>query len=383
MRARETGIKRDKILIVGGLGVSLLLFRGDLIKSWLKKGYAVTAAAPGREMENQLAGLGVEYRDIPLKRTGLSPFRDLVLLSTLRRLIKQVKPDYILYYTIKPVIYGSLAAYFNKQARVFSIITGLGYVFTKSSWKNLVLKKLVAWLYRVALNRNERVFFQNPDDSKTFRDLNIVDTEKVIQINGSGVNIDYYRPAPLPNELASFLLIARLLKEKGIMEFVQAARIVKRRYPEAKFAMIGWQFEENPSAIRQEQVDLWQSEGIVDIYDETDDVRPFIADTAVYVLPSYREGTPRTVLEAMAMGRPIITTDVPGCRETVEDGVNGFLVPVKNSEALAEAMERFVLQPDLIARMGETSRKIAEEKYDVRKVNRVINETMGLAQGQT
>ncbi len=367
-----------KIMIVAGLGASLVLFRGDMIKSWLKKGFKVVAAAPGSDVEKQLKNMGAAYHSIPLNRTGLNPFADLVLFLQLRKLLKREKPGYLFCYTAKPVIFGSLAAFFNRKIRVFVMITGLGYVFSAGSVKGLLLKKLIAWLYRIALSRSEKVFFQNPDDLEEFLKLKIIRQDKAILINGSGVNIDNFSPRPLPQSQISFLMIARLLREKGVNEYIEAARIVKNRQPQARFVLVGWSFSDNPSAIGPDQIEMWKHEGIVEIYGETKDVRPYIADSSVYVLPSYREGTPRTVLEAMAMGRPIITTDVPGCRETVRDGLNGFLVSVKDSNALAEAMEKMIREPNLLAQMGTESRKLAEQKYDVHKVNRVINKEMGI-----
>jgi glycosyltransferase involved in cell wall biosynthesis len=179
------------------------------------------------------------------------------------------------------------------------------------------------------------------------------------------------------DERPVFLLIARLIRDKGVFEYADAARILKRRYPEAVFRLLGW-FDRHPEAISPKQIDQWQREGIIEYLGETQDVRPFLAESNVYVLPSYREGTPRTVLEAMAMGRPIVTTDAPGCRETVIEGKNGFLVPPRNVDALGKAMERFISTPEIIETMGGESRKFAEMKYDVHKVNYVIMRTMGL-----
>jgi glycosyltransferase involved in cell wall biosynthesis len=369
---------KGNILIGAGFGGSLIRFRGDLIKSWLKMGYKVTAAAPGREVEKQLRDLGVDYYCIPLNRTGLNLFSDILLLINFIRLYTHIKPDYIFLYTIKPVIYGSLAAFFCRQAKVYSMITGLGYIFNDSGRMRLFLKQLVIWLYRLALTFTNKVFFQNPDDIRVFEELRIVKPDKVVQINGSGINIEDFSPAPLPVGQVVFLLIARLLREKGINEYVEAAGIVKAKYPDARFMLVGWAFDDNPSAISPKQVESWRKEGLVEIYSETEDVRPFIAESSVYVLPSYREGTPRTVLEAMAMGRAIITTNAPGCRETVKEGINGFLVPVKDSQTLAKVMEGFIIEAQLVTRMGAESRKIAEEKYDVQKVNAIINRTMRL-----
>lgn len=365
-----------KIMIVGGLGSSLLRFRGELIKSWLEKGYRVTAVAPGREAEGTLKSLGVAYYTVPLSRTGMNPLHDFMVWIKMIWLLKRERADYLFLYTVKPVIYGSLAAVPWRRVKVFSMITGLGYVFSATGVGKL--QKLVIFLYRLALRRNEKVFFQNPDDEELFKEKKLVLDNQVARVNGSGVNLTYFQPESLPEGAIQFLLIARLLAEKGIREYVQAARILRARYSEPQYALVGWAFENNPAAIGPDEIERWRKEGVVEIFDETEDVRPFIAGSSVYVLPSYREGTPRTVLEAMAMGRPVVTTDTPGCRETVKEGFNGFLVPVKDPGALAEAMEKFILEPGLVASMGKASRSMAVEKYDVHKVNRVINETMGL-----
>ena len=368
-----------KILIAAGLGSSLLRFRGELIKSWLETGHQVVAAAPDGDAQKPLQELGAGFNRIPLKRSSLNPLNDLWLLIKMKILIRREKPDYLLFYTAKPVIYGSLAAYFYPRGKVFSMITGLGYAFSGELGLRAFLRKLMIFLYRVSLARNDKVFFQNPDDCNMFRRLNLVKADQAFVTNGSGVNITDFNTVPLPGEKANFLMIARLVREKGFAEYVEAARIVKRRHPRACFKLIGWALDDSPSSINRDEVNAWQDEGIVKVIGATEDVRPHIAGAGVYVLPSYYgEGTPRTILEAMAMGRPIITTDSPGCRETVANGLNGFLVPVKDSMALAEAMEKFIKEPALAEQMGAESRKLAVDKYDVRKINRIINSEMGL-----
>ncbi|MCL4454978.1 MAG: glycosyltransferase family 4 protein, partial [Deinococcus sp.] len=218
---------------------------------------------------------------------------------------------------------------------------------------------------------------ENPDDLKVFRERRLLnDPSKAVLINGSGVDVEHFRPEPLPQEV-SFLLIARLLRDKGVREFVEAARKVRRDHPQVRFRLVGW-LDDSPSSITQAEVDGWVNEGTVEFLGRLEDVRPAIAQSTVFVLPSYREGTPRTVLEAMAMGRAVITTSAPGCRETVVDEDNGFLVPVRDAEALAQAMRRFLENPTLAAQMGARGRAVAEAKYDVRKVNRVIREAMEL-----
>ena len=336
--------------------------------------------APGENpfVAEQLCKINVVYKPINLERTGLNPLKDLRSFILIKANLRELKPDVVLAYTIKPVIYGSLAARSAGVPHIFSMITGLGYSFMAGGIKQKLVNKIVSKLYRVGLAGNEKVFFQNPDDLRLFCNQKLLDESgKAILINGSGVDIDYFSEALPCGTEPVFLLIGRLLKDKGISEFIEAARMLKRKYPRVLFRIVG-PFDSNPAAFKPAEISTWQKEGIVEYLGEVADVRPVISSCSVYVLPSYREGMPRTVLEAMAMGRPIVTTDAPGCRETVEAGQNGFLVPVKDAGALANAMERFILEPDLIQKMGKRGREIAEEKYDVRKVNAVIMKAMGL-----
>jgi len=367
-----------KILIIAHYGKSLLNFRGELIKTLIKHGHRVILSAPENDFKKELEGMGAEFVQIPLVRTGLNPIKDIYTLISLIRTMKEKEPDIVFSYAIKPVIYGSLAARIMKIPRVISLITGLGYVFTGSSWKHRVLQNLVCFLYRQALKGNDVILFQNPDDLNLFRERNILSVKnKAVLVNGSGVDVVKFNYAEPKTQPLSFLLIARLIWDKGIGEYVEAARQIKSRYPDVIFKLLG-PFDSNPAAIKKEQINAWVTEGIIQYLGETNDVRPIIASSSVIVLPSYREGTPRSVLEAMAMGRPVITTNAPGCRETVIHGVNGFLVPIKDSAALADAMEQFILNKELIREMGLKSREIAVEKYDVHKVNNVIMEAMDL-----
>ena len=275
-----------------------------------------------------------------------------------------------------------------KLARVpnrFALITGLGYAFQGADEKNYKksnLQKIMHKLYSVALASAHKVFFQNPDDEALFKSMGIIKPNaSTTVVNGSGVDISEYSVQPFVTIddilIPRFLLIARLLGDKGVREYAQAAKIIKDKYPQAQFDLVGW-IDDNPDAIEQQELDRWINEGLFNFWGKLDDVKPAIAASSIYVLPSYREGTPRTVLEAMAMGRPIITTDAPGCRETVIDGYNGYLVPVKAVEELAAAMERFIVNPELIIEMGKASRQLVEEKFDVDAVNQSMLEAMGL-----
>ncbi len=372
-----------KLLIVAGFADSLITFRKPLIQALLNQGLSVHVAAPelleNTQVMAELKQLGVTAHNIPMQRVGMNPLADLKALLALWRLMRKIKPDYVLGYTVKPVIYGSLAAWLAGVPKRFALITGLGFAFIDQEGQRSKVRAIVQRLYRMALNHCHNVFFQNPDDQALFKQLNILTPNaKSTVVNGSGVDVAQFNVAPLPNTSAPrFLLIGRLLGDKGVREYVQAAKLVKQQYPEAQFDLVGW-IDANPNTITQPELDSWIAAGTINFLGRLSDVRPAIAECSVYVLPSYREGTPRTVLEAMAMGRAVITTDAPGCRETVVDGDNGFLVPIKDADALAQAMLRFIEQPELIAQMGQRSRSIAEEKYDVHKVNAQMLEGMGL-----
>lgn len=376
--AGETG--HMKIAVIAGLAESLINFRGPLLTTLAKGGHEVIAIAPGEnpEIAGKLREVGVSYCAVELERTGMNPVRDIRALLQMTLKLRSINPDIVLGYTIKPVIFGSLAARLAGVPHIFSIITGLGYAFMEQNFKQSMVNRIVSHLYRIGLAFNEKVFFQNPDDMSLFCRLRLIGSrDKAELVNGSGVDLDYFKQVPAQTVRPVFLLIARLLKNKGIDEYAEAARILKTRYPTAEFRLLG-PFDGNPAAVQKCRISQWQKAGIIEYLGETSDVRPFIAEASVYVLPSYREGTPRSVLEAMAMGRPVVTTAAPGCRETVIDGENGFLVPVKDVHALAQAMEKFILNPSLVATMGWRSREIAEDKYDVHKVNSVIMEAMGL-----
>jgi glycosyltransferase involved in cell wall biosynthesis len=367
----------NKIVLIGPYTKSLISFRGELMKQWLAAGHEVIVMAPESGYEEEFAALGVQFCLLPFKRANINPLGDISLLLFLIKQLQIIKPDIVFSYAIKPVIYGSLAARLSGVAKIFSMITGLGYVFVGNSFKQNLLRLITVPLYRRALSFNHTVFFQNPDDLTAFTSLKIVDECRTVLINGSGVDIDDYCYIEPPSDRITFLLIARLLWDKGILEYVQAAEKIKKIYPSVKFQLLG-PYDPNPSSIKAEDIDRWTAADTIEYQGETNNVRPYLAAASVYVLPSYREGTPRSVLEAMAIGRPIVTTDAPGCRETVRDGENGFLVSVKNIEALAEAMEYFILHPEQIKEMGVKSRKIAEDKYDVKKVNEVIIQAMRL-----
>ncbi|MDM1717157.1 glycosyltransferase family 4 protein [Thiopseudomonas alkaliphila] len=373
-----------RFLILASLSGSLTGFRKPLIQALIDNGLEVHAAAPeliaNSKVVNELSAMGVTCHDAALSRTGMNPIADVKAMFALRRLVKEIKPDYFMGYTIKPVIYGNLAAWLARVPKRFALITGLGYAFQESTdSKRSIVKKIAHGLYKLALSKSHTTFFQNPDDEQLFKKLGISKgNANTVVVNGSGVGLEDYSLTPLPEcEHPRFLLIGRLLGDKGIREYAEAAQLVKQQYPNVEFDLVG-RIDINPNAIKQEELDKWIADGRLNYFGQLKDVKPRIAACSVYVLPSYREGTPRSVLEAMSMGRAIITTDAPGCRETVVNGVNGYLVPVQNSKALAEAMIKLIENPALIASMAAESRRIAEEKYDVNIVNQQMIKGMGL-----
>ena len=350
------------------------------MNEFIEKGYNVITCAPDEDKDTiiKLNNLGISYRKYFLSRQGLNPFHDFKSFITIYKTIRKEKPDIVLSYTIKPVIYGSLAAFICGIKQYHSIITGIGYSMYDETLKQKIIGKIVRKLYRITLNYNKKVFFQNPDDLNYFLNRRIInDSSNTVLLNGSGVDLDYYYQCKPVFSPVKFLLISRLLKEKGILEFISAAEELKKKYQSAQFQIIGWA-DASPSRIDPQLINKMKEKGIIDFLGYKKDVRSYIKKCSIFVLPSYREGTPRTVLEAMSMGRAIITCDSPGCRETVMDGINGFLIPVKDSRVLGKTMEKFIKDPSLIQDMGKESRKIAEIKYDVIKVNKTIIKELSL-----
>jgi glycosyltransferase involved in cell wall biosynthesis len=316
-----------------------------------------------------LAAIGARFHLLDLDRGGLNPVRELAYLARIGRALRQTRPAIVLAIGGKPVVYTGLVARLFPSVIVCSQISGLGYIFSGRSRKQRVLAVAAKLLYRIALRRSRVVFFQNDDDLAQFRDWGLIrPPEQGAVTNGDGVDLDQFTVRPLPGR-GHFLLIARLLSDKGIAEYAEAARLVRQTHPDARFRLVGWFDDANPHALSRETVDGWTADGTIEFVGFQADVRPIVEDTDVYVLPSHREGLSRTTCEAMAMGRPIVTTDVPGCRQTVVEGANGYLVPVRDPVALAAAIRRFLDDPSLAPRMGAVSRMLAEERYDMRDVN--------------
>ena len=342
-------------------------FRGDLIKRIISCGYEVIVTGPNRVGVEKIEALGARFVEIPMNKNVVNPKEDLKYQKALCELFKKEKPDVVLGYTSKPVIYGSIAAKKAGVPHKVAMITGLGYAFTAQTKKAKAIRAVMSVLYKKALNCADTVIFQNPDDREQFVSSGLVKSEKCRVVNGSGVNTNRFSVADYPDKI-TFFMLSRVMYSKGIREYLRACELVKEKHPEVRFMLLG-ACENIQDSLSKEDLAPYVEKGIIEHFGETDRVEDYYKQCSVYVLPSYREGTPRTVLEAMSMGRAIITTDAPGCRETVIDGKTGFLVPVKNAEAVAEKMTEFIENPELIKTLGAASAEYAREKFSVDKVN--------------
>jgi glycosyltransferase involved in cell wall biosynthesis len=351
-----------RVLFVANSTWNLQHFRQGIIRELVRRGHAVTTMSPDPEA-TVIDGAAVPHRRCPMHRSSMGVISESITLYRLSRAISDVKPDIAFLFTIKPNIYGSAISRLRRFAAVPNV-SGLGTSFLGSSG----IRSVVVGLYKLAFSAAARVFFQNPDDRALFVDLGIVRPDKTALLPGSGINLREFAPAPLP-EAPRFLMIARLLGDKGVREFLAAAESVKASIPAASFTLLGALDAANPTALTQDELRTALEAGVVDYVGPAADVRPFIRNASVVVLPSYREGLPRSLLEGAAMGRPLIAADVPGCRELVREGVTGFQCDVRSAESLAAAMERIGrLSHQERANLGANARKMVESEYDERIV---------------
>lgn len=337
-------------------------FRSGLVKGLQDAGFEVVALSPEDGYSSALAALGVRHVHIAIDPRGTSLVRDGALLFGYYRKLAEIRPDVLLCYTPKPNVYGGLAAHAH-GIPVINNMTGLGTAFIKQSIATEVLIRL----YRIAFRRSATVFFQNPDDRDLFVQKSIVRLAKAKLIPGSGIDLTKFCPKQKNrvSDQFNFLLVGRLLWDKGIMEYVQAARLVRAQAPHARFQLLGFLDVANRTAIPRDAVEAWVAENAIEYLGDTDDVRPYLEAADCIVLPSYREGLPRTLLEAAAMGKPLIATDVPGCRHVVEEGVNGYLCRARSAHDLADAMRRMLNQDlEQRRRMGEAARRTVEERFN-------------------
>jgi len=321
--------------------------------------------------------LGLKYIDYPVQRNGLNPFADIKTLLNFKKVFKIEQPDLVLAYTIKPVIWGGIATRFFPSIQFYGLITGLGFAFQKGGFKRNVLSFITISLYRLALSNANKVIFQNPDNLQVFIENKIISKHAAVKVNGSGVDLTRFVKNTPTTKNFTFLTIARLLGEKGLREYAAAAKIVKLQCPNVIFQLVGPE-DPSPDGIPLAEVQQWHKAGDIEYLGGASDVRPYLQCCNVFVLASYHEGMPRTVLEAMSTGRPILTTNVPGCKETVIDGVNGFLVEKQSVEQLVEKMICFIENQGQCRAMADKSREMAVERFDVHKVNERLMEIMGL-----
>lgn len=366
-------MKFHRMAVVSNQAFSIVNFRGELIRDLVSRGVEVFAFAPDYDdwMERKIRALGATPVIVGMDRVGLSPLSAIKSIWELAVRLKELRIDAVLSYFAKPVIYGGLAARVSRVNCVYSLIEGAGYVYSESavSFSRAFLKVLVSCLYRLSLGASSRVFLLNADDYRLFVGGGLVDSRKVTMLPGIGLDLLWFRERQPVIEPVIFSFVGRLLREKGVADFVTAARLVRAKYPAVEFVVVG-DVDANPSSMPREEVSQWVREGVIRWVGRVSDVREWLANSSVLVYPSYyREGLPRTIQEAMAVGRPIITTDSVGCRESIEDEVNGFLVPIRSPQHIADSMERFITDPHLIAKMGRESRRIAEARFDVRKIN--------------
>ncbi|WP_201582643.1 glycosyltransferase family 4 protein [Psychrobacter jeotgali] len=374
-----------KLVIIGTVASSFFGFRADFIKALLEKNYTVYAFTSEYSNEDlqkieALGAIPVTYR---LNRGGINPLADIKATYELSKKIKDIAPNMVFSYFSKPVIFGTLAAKLARVPKITGMLEGLGYTFTEQpnqvNKKTQIIKKAQVLLYKIALPQLDKIIFLNPDDPRDLLDKYNIKVKKVEVLGGIGLNLTEYPYSNTYPSTPTFIFVARLLAEKGIHDYLAAAKIVKHNYPETKFIVLGTIDKEALGALTPAQLQEFTKQNIVEYPGHVDNVSEWIASSSVFVLPSYyREGVPRSTQEAMAMGRAVITTDVPGCRETVVDGINGFLIEKWNPRALAEKMTYFIENPKAIKEMGYESNKMAQEKFDAEKVNKRLLNILGL-----
>lgn len=367
------------VAIVGNQIDTMIRFRGTLIRRLVADGARVTAVCPaGTASERaELAALGAELRPLGgMRRTGLNPLADLQLTAELARALRDLRPTHMLSYFLKPVIYGTVAGRIARVPRRTALVEGLGFAFSQGdgtdALKRTVARTLVTGLLRASLPSAHRVVVLNRDDEQFLGSSCGVDPGRITHIDGIGIDLADYAPAPQHTTPLTFTLAARLIREKGVVDFVEAARIVKARAPNVRFLLLG-EPDEGTNAVSRGDLEGWVSEGLVDWPGRLADVRPALRETSVFVLPSaYGEGLPRSIMEAMAMARPVITTTAPGCRDSVSEGVSGFIVPPRAPAVLAAAMQRFIDNRSLVGSMGAAAAAEAGRRYDARVLDATL-----------
>ena len=355
--------------IVATNGASLINFRGPFIRALVQRGLRVVCVSSEDDSEigDDVRNLGAEYRQIAGDRTGIGLLSGLKMIAAYKKFFEELRPDYLFLYMSKPIAFGGLAAILAKMPHVNRLVNGLENAYYRTGLKDALVRMVMSFFYKRVAAKADNVFFQNHDDQKYFIEHGMLSKDNSCVVGGSGVDMEHFARHPLPDE-PIVLMTARLLWSKGIREFFQAVRYVKAKHPEMRVLLVGG-LDDNDEAIRKEELDEFIKTNDVEYCGFAKDVRPYLNRCSIFVLPSYHEGLPRSVIEAMAVGRAIITTDVPGCRETVEDGVNGYLVPSHDSIVLGDRMEKLVTDGMLRSNMANLSYQICCEKFEVNKVN--------------
>ena len=334
-----------------------------------REGYDVHVATMPGEAADQITADGLTHHELPLTRSGRNPLNEMFVFVAVYKLFQQLKPALVHLVTIKPVIYGGIAARLAGVPSVVAAVSGLGFVFIAKGLKASLIRVGVKNLYRLAFGkRNLRVIFQNPDDRNSFVDAGILDAEKTVLIRGSGVGLTHYPIKKESGECPIVVMAARLLRDKGVGEYVEAVHIIRRQGIEAIFLLVGDVDPHNPATVTTSELDLIRKEGGVELLGHRKDIPELLASSSIVVLPSYREGLPKVLVEAAAAGRAVVTTDVPGCRDAIEPNVSGLLVPARDAKALASAIQRLIEDVDLRQRMGREGRRLAEREFSIEKI---------------
>jgi glycosyltransferase involved in cell wall biosynthesis len=367
-----------RIVISASYGHSLINFRGELIKELVKQGYEVicTSIEPEVEMKDSINRLGAKYYRIPGTRTGTGLFSNLVMLFCYIKAYWYLKPDICYLYMSKPIAFGGFAAILCNIRHVLVFVTGLEVAFYSPGIKNLMVRSILILMYKIVHLKSKYIFFMNHDDYRKMLKWRLVKEQKAVIVNGSGVNMKYFTKKAMPVTDA-VCMTARLVWSKGIREYIEAAEIVRKKYPNVNFMLVGG-LDENPEAVLKEELDEVIKKGLIEHCGFVHDVRPYLERCTIFVLPSYHEGNGRSIVEAEAIGRPIITTDATGCRETVIDGYNGFLVPIKDSRKLAERILLLLENENLKMSMAVNSYQLCLEKFDVKQINKVFIEKINM-----
>jgi len=347
-----------------------LSHRLALAQAAQQRGFSIHVAAPGNELADKIEAHGFRYHSIPLSRKGANPFEEFATLRALVTLYRAVRPRLVHHLTIKPVLYGTLAARLTAVPCVVNAVTGMGHIFTAGGVKAAILREAVKTAYRVLLNHpNSRVIFQNPDDQREFSASRLIAHEQGILIRGSGVDTELFSPRPEPDGPPLVLFAGRLIWDKGVREFIDAAERLRRKGISARFVIAGESDEGNPEAVPPVELQRWHDSGVVEWWGRRDDMPEVFAQSHIVCFPSYyREGIPKVLIEAASCGRPIITTDSPGCREAVQDRISGLLVPPKDSNAVVAAVESLLADASLRRRMGSAGRKLALRDFALENI---------------